>query len=73
MQRGQEPGAGTGRAGSGKGNVPEKERRGGDRSGDRPAGRKAGGRAPGRGQERKRLKERREASGGGRPGDERRK
>ena len=46
MQRGQEPGAGTGtcrergqgRAGSGNGNVPEKERRGGDRSGDRPAG-----------------------------------
>ena len=33
---------------------------------------RAGERAPGRGQERKRLKEQRQASGGGKPGDERR-
>lgn len=57
MQRGQEPGAGTGtcrergqgRAGSGNGNVPEKERRGGDRSGDRPAGAEGRGTSAGAG------------------------
>ena len=62
MQRGQEPGAGTGRAGSGDRDAPgagtgtrrERERE------------RAGERAPGRGQER------RQASGGGKPGNERR-
>lgn len=54
MQRGQEPGAGTVRAGSGNGNVPEKERRGGDRSGDRPAG--AGSRGTSAGSNRKRCR-----------------
>lgn len=58
MQRGQEPGAGTGtgtcrRKSAGAGTGAETGQR----------GREAGGRAPERGQERKRLKERREASG----------
>lgn len=64
MQRGQEPGAGTGRAGSGDRDAPGAGT--GAETGQR--GRKAGGRAPGREQERKRLKERRQASGGGKPG-----
>lgn len=56
MQRGQEPGAGTGtcrRKSAGAGTGAETGQR----------GREAGGRAPERGQERKRLKEQREASG----------
>ncbi len=71
MQRGQEPGAGTGRAGSGDRDAPgagtgtcrRKSAGAGTGAETGQRGRKAGGRAPGRGQERKRLKERREASG----------
>lgn len=71
MQRGQEPGAGTGRAGSGDRDAPgagtgtcrRKSAGAGTGAETGQRGREAGGRAPERGQERKRLKEQREASG----------
>lgn len=71
MQRGQEPGAGTGRAGSGDRDAPGagtgtcrgKSAGAGTGAETGQRGREAGGRAPERGQERKRLKEQREASG----------
>ncbi len=71
MQRGQEPGAGTGRAGSGDRDAPGagtgtcRGKSAGAGTGTRRERERerAGERAPERGQERKRLKERREASG----------
>ena len=79
MQRGQEPGAGTGRAGSGDRDAPgagtgtcrRKSAGAGTGAETGQRGREAGGRAPERGQERKRLKERREASGGRKAAGER--